>query len=217
MRSRTQVRGIPLLISFALVGLAAFFLLATAFGDFAHGSANGPDDGYAGNPPDFLDCTVCHFDYAPNSGDGALQIMNLPPAFVPGSTYTLMIALTDPGQERWGFELTVLDAAAQQAGTLVVTDAARTQLSDNVGSDPDFIKHTFAGTDSGVPDAAPGWTFDWVAPNIPSVTFYIAGNAANFSEDPSGDYIYTRQYTIQQGATAADATSWGKVKALYSR
>lgn len=217
MRSRIHARGIPLLISFAIVSLGAFLLLTTAFGDFAHGSANGPDDGYAGNPPDFLNCTVCHFDFPPNSGDGALQILNLPPVYVPGSTYTLMVALTDPGQQRWGFEVTVLDAVAQQAGTLVVTDAVRTKLSDNAGSDPDYLKHTFEGTDMGVPDAAPGWSFDWVAPNLPSVTFYIAGNAANASEDPSGDYIYTREYTIQQGTTATDASTWGKIKTLYSR
>jgi len=202
-------------MSTVVVSVFTLFLLTMAFGDFAFGSANGPDDGYAGNPPLGLDCTICHFDFPPNSGDGSLEILNLPPVFVPGSTYTLMVALSDPGQMRWGFEVTVLDVADQQAGTLVVTNPAVTKLSDNTDPDPDYLKHTFDGAYF-APDVSPGWTFDWVAPNLPSVTFYIAGNAANASEDPSGDNIYTRSYTILQGTNATEPGSWGKIKSLYA-
>lgn len=215
MRSGARVRGIPLLASSFVVSALTLFLLTMAFGDFAFGSANGPDDGYAGNPPLGLDCTICHFDSPPNTGAGNLEILNLPTTFVPGSTYTLMVALSDPGQMRWGFELTVLNVGDEQAGELVVTDPVVTKLSDNADPEPDYLKHTFDGAYF-APDVSPGWTFDWVAPNLPTVTFYVAGNAANASEEPSGDRIYTRSYTIMQGTNATEPGSWGKIKSIYA-
>jgi hypothetical protein len=203
-------------ILFAIVAIS-LFLLTTAFGDLAFGNSTGPDDGFAGNPPDFFNCTVCHDTFDPNSGDGDLALSGLPGTFVPGTTYSLVVQLSDPGQERWGFEVTVLDGANNQAGDLVVTDVVNTQLSDNALLFPDYLKHTWEGTQWPTPNGPVVWTFDWVAPDLPSVTFYLAGNAANGSEDPSGDYIYTRQYTISQAPTATEVSSWGQIKALYRR
>lgn len=217
MRGGARTKGFPLL-ALAVVSLGlALLLLTLAFGDFAHGNSYGPDDGYAGNPPLFLECTLCHYSYPVNSGDGSLALLNLPASYVAGSTYTLALALSDPGQMRWGFEVTALDPSGDQAGDLVVTDAFATQLSDNPGSSADFLKQTQDGTYFGTPNGSPGWSFDWVAPNAPSVTFYVAGNAADGSEEPSGDYIYVREYTILQASTPTDASSWGQIKALYRR
>lgn len=181
----------------------------------AFGSAYGPSDHKAGNPPLYRDCTLCHNDYERNTGDGDIELLNLPPVFVPGNAYDLLVRIYDPGQMRWGFELTVLNAAAEQAGSLVLLDAVNTQLSDNAGTAADFIKHTFAGTSWGTPDGPVDWPFRWVAPNEPSVTFYFAGNAADGTEDPANDYIYVRQAVVNQASTATASSSWGQVKALF--
>ncbi|MBP8137654.1 MAG: hypothetical protein KAY61_05565, partial [Candidatus Eisenbacteria bacterium] len=58
------------------------------------------------------------------------------------------------------------------------------------------------------------WSFDWTAPSSPagSVTFYAAGNAANGSEEPSGDWIFTTSATALDTTTATRRVSWGAVK-----
>lgn len=214
MRNGARLKKFPLLLLFLILVLA-LFLLTTAFGDLVYASSFGPDDGFNGDPTNGLDCTVCHFDFPVNSGDGAVALTGLPAAFVPGTTYNLLATLQDVGQQRWGFEVSVLNGSNQQAGDLTVTDAVNTQLSDNPGVFADYMKQTFDGTYWPTPDGPVQWAFDWVAPNASSVTFYIAGNAANGSEDPSGDYIYTQQYTLTQATTSTEITSWGKIKALY--
>ncbi len=214
MSLRYPVRLVRFVLAL-FVGLAVSALaprLATA----GVSSANGPDDGYAGNPPDYDDCTSCHNSHAVNSGAGGVQLLNLPPAFVPGNSYDLLVRLYDPNplRKKWGFELTVLGASAQQAGELVALDVVETQVSDNPGSFPDYIKHTYDGTHDNAPSPST-WTIRWIAPNLPSVTFYLAGNAADWSDDPADDYIYTTTAYLPQAATATQQGSWGKIKALY--
>jgi hypothetical protein len=195
----------------AMATLAALLGMATESQAFS----SGPPDGFANNPPNSLNCTLCHLDYQVNSGPGSLQLLNLPPTFQPGNTYDLLVRLQNPGQRRWGFELTVLGPANEQAGQIVVTDAVATQLSDNPGTMADYIKHTTEGTYAGTLDGPVTWSFQWVAPNLPNVQFYLAGNAADESKDPGGDYIYTLQASLDQGTVSALPTTWGAVKALY--
>ena len=197
---------VPLWTALALFGGA----------DRALASAFGPSDNFCGNPPGFLNCTICHNDYPANSGDGDLTLEGLPASFVAGNSYDLLVRIYDPGQMRWGFELTVLNALNQQAGTLVVLDPIRTQLSDHPGTIPDFLKHTFNGTEWHTPDGPVTWPFRWVSPNVPSVTFYFAGNGADGTEDPGNDYIYVRQRAVAQATTGTQSTSWGQVKSLFS-
>src|SRR5262245_15237315 len=81
-------------------GLALSGLLAAAPA-FAY--PDGPPDGFAGNPPNFFSCVLCHGTYDVNSGDGSLELLGLPAAYTPGATYDLTVKLQDPGQMRWGF------------------------------------------------------------------------------------------------------------------
>jgi hypothetical protein len=124
-------------------------------------------------------------------GNGSIALLGLPAGYEPGLTYSVTLRLADPGQGRWGFELTAIDDVnLDQAGTLIATDPVNTQLSDNPGPDPDYLKHTTEGTHDGVPDGPVTWSFDWTAPAAGNVTFYAAGNAADGNGAPTGDYIY---------------------------
>ena len=200
----------------ASLGLALLAALPARAFDF------GPPDGFAGNPPDAMNCTLCHYEFEVNSGDGALQLIGLPATYVPGQTYNLSVRLSDPEQKRWGFELTVQDDADynEQGGQLVVLDDVNTQLSPDGFGTGDFLKHTKIGTFEGTSDGPVEWSFAWTAPDasVASVTFYAAGNAANGDDSYTGDYVYTTSQTaIAESPTAARLSSWGRVKGLYRR
>ncbi len=177
----------------AALATAASLLIAGRAGAYS----SGPPDGFAGDPPFFRTCSNCHGDGVP--GDGSLELLNTPLQFTPGQVYALTVRLRDPGQMRWGFELTAIeDATLFQSGTLSVTDMLNTQLSDNPGTQPDYLKHTFDGTYSGVLNGPVTWNFQWTAPlSGGSLTFYLAGNAANGNGIPDlGDEIYAIQVPV---------------------
>jgi hypothetical protein len=200
------------------VRIAAALALACAL---SAGSAlaypDGPPDGFAGNPPSFMSCVLCHGDFDVNSGDGGLEILGLPSAYAAGATYDLMVRLRDPDQIRWGFELTVMGPGDLAAGSLTVTDATNTQLSDNPGTDPDFLKQTLTGTQNGTPDGPVTWSFKWTAPSANTATFYVAGNAANANEAPDSDYVYTLVQSLEQATVGAAPSTWSAMKSLYRR
>ncbi len=160
-----------------------------------HAFSSGPPNGYAGDPPGMNNCTACHSSFPVNSGDGTLSLVGLPDTYQPESTYTLQVVLEDPGQSRWGFELTVIDEAGNQAGTLEAVDNT-VQISEGAGNQRDYAKQTLTGTFTGQSSAT--WTFRWTAPPAGTgpVTFYVAGNAANGNFSTSGDYIYTLSTTV---------------------
>lgn len=201
------------------------FLILTAALSLPHPALSfsfGPPDGLAGNPPYYEDCTTCHFDHEVNSGDGVLAVEGLLDEYEPGRTYSLTVRLADPGQRRWGFELTVLDDAdpSAQGGQLIATDSENTQLSEDYDGTVDYLKQTSDGSYMNTPDGPVRWDFDWTAPDasIPGLTFYVAGNGADGDASYFGDYIYTRSYTLTVAVPSASRSStWGRIKALYRR
>lgn len=198
--------------SFAISVLAAM-LVPVAAGAFS----SGPPDGFAGDPPAGMNCTICHVDYDVNSGDGLLELLGLPATYAPGTNYDLTVRLRDPGQQRWGFMMTSLDGSNAQSGTFTLLDALRTQVSDNPGTDADYIKHTSTGTDFPTPNGPVSWMLRWTAPLSGTATFYLAGNAADGTEDPGLDYIYTMVRTLEPQSVAAHEATWSAVKSLYQR
>ena len=179
-----------------------------------HGYAFGPPDARAGDPPNASTCVECHTSFPLNSGDGDLLLLNTPAAVTPGATYDLMVELLDPGQTRWGFELTVLNEANAAGGQLIVTDPTRTQLSHDSGRNRDYLKHTFEGTDAATPGPT-RWSFQWTAPQVfTAITFFFAGNAADNSGFFLGDYIYSRSVTLHQTAPV-EAVTWGRIKERF--
>lgn len=165
----------------------AFLLMLVPALAFAYGS--GPDNGYTGGPGE-SNCTACHDSHPLNSGNGSFSISG--PAFLtPGQSYPITVTLADPGQQRWGFEISTLGL-----GACGITDPVNTQLSTEFGNE--YVKHTTEGSQWGVPDGPVSWTFSWTAPALAGapVTFHAAGNAANGNEEPSRDYIYTTSLSV---------------------
>lgn len=168
-------------------------------------NSGGPIDGVTGAPAENTCAqSSCHNSFPLNSGNGGVSIL-VPSEYSGGDTLDVAVSLSDPGQQRWGFELTVLNSLNQAVGTLLVTEATRTQKSVGAGG-RQYMKHTFTGTDFGVTDTAPGWNMRWVAPatGVGSVTFYAAGNAANGNGASTGDFIYTTTATVGESPLAVE-------------
>lgn len=185
---RTNVTTFLVTASMLLLGVYS------AWGESMY--SGGPSDGLTGAPGEGL-CTNCH---GGSTGDGSVEILGVPASYSPDLSYTITVKLQDQGQQRWGFELTAVDAVGDGAGSFTVTDAANTQLSDNAAPYRDYVKHTSGGTYSGTADGPVTWSFEWTAPgtDVGPVTFYTAGLAANGNHNTSGDFLYT----------ASESSSW---------
>jgi len=175
-----------------IAGILGLSSLALAF-------SSGPPDGRTGAPTEQT-CAIslCHSSFPLNSGNGSVTI-TAPVSYIQGDTIDIQVKVTQMGQIRWGFELTVLDMADQPVGELLVTDTNRTQKTTALNS-REYVKHRVTGTDAGVPNSSPGWSFRWVANNGVSgpVMFYAAGNAANNNGFNSGDFIYTTSNVVTE-------------------
>lgn len=171
-----------------MLATALSLLFVTAL---ALGYSSGPPQGYAGDPPGNNNCTFCHNSFPVNSGDGTQTITELT-EYIPGETYTLEISISDPGQSRWGFQLTAKDGDNQFAGILENVDG-------NAQPNGNYINHTSQGTQLG--EDMGTWTVEWWAPDegVGDVTFYLANNAANGNFNDQGDYIYTTSVTVPEG------------------
>jgi hypothetical protein len=178
-----------------------FVLGFLALTPICHSYPGSPPMGYAGDPPNFSSCVNCHDSFSLNSGDGSLEIAGLPAAgYESGVTYSLAVTLADPGQSRWGFEITVIHQSGShydQAGDLIVTDPTHTDLGVGSGSEPDYLRQTSAGSYNGTPGPTT-WSFEWTAPDTTTgtVTFYFAGAACNGGSGSSGDYCYTNTASV---------------------
>ena len=166
----------------------------------------GPGPGYSGAPGDQL-CVACHGGTA-NSFNGSVAIsFGGATAYTPGQIMHVKVTVSDPAQQRWGFEVSprlASDPKNSGAGTLATVDA-NTQLTPSNGT-LQWIEHTLAGTRNGTPNGVT-FDFDWTAPATDSgdVTFYVAANAANGNGAPTGDHIYTTTATLSAASTSKPA------------
>jgi hypothetical protein len=111
---------------------------------------------------------------------------------MPGDTMDLRVILWSVvGQQKRGFELTVLDCDDEPVGQLLVADSLSTQRSI-APNGREYLKHTAAGSVS--PDSLETWwPFRWRAPDtyVGPVTFYVAACGADGDSTPAGDVIQT--------------------------
>ena len=161
---------------------------------------NGSPTGKTGAPGE-NNCTQCH---SGSVNDGSL-FSNLSFSGVneysPGSTYNLTLNIQN-GAVKNGFQLVALDSlTASNAGTLIVTDAIKTQLSS--GSGRTYLNHRNSGT------IFSSWSFDWTAPstNVGPVTFYYAYNVTNNAWNTGGDQIYLADFTVYPSSCGSFSSS----------
>lgn len=182
-----------------------------------YANAGGPVAGKAGVPGEY-DCTVCHSGKA-NSGPGGVRV-NFPGRleYIPGVTQHLRVTVADPGQKRWGFQLTARQAKdpAMQAGSLSPADGdtqvicagkdlvERSDAPCTKSTPLQYIEQTEAGARLGQLGSAV-FEFDWTPPatDIGPVVIYVAANAADGDNTPAHDHIYTTKYALDAGVSPA--------------
>lgn len=165
-------------------------------------------------------CNDCHSAGGDNSGNGSLAI-TAPATYVPGQTYTITVTEQDPGQSRWGFELTVIKNSDLTMGGTLASTTTLTGTGANSGITYIGQVHGTGGdgTFAGTADGPVSWTFNWTAPATGSgaVTFYAAGVAANNSgtpDDPDFTYV-TSKGVAEEIPTAVLNVTWGFIKKTY--
>jgi hypothetical protein len=155
--------------------------------------SGGPDPGLTGGFQENT-CLRCHSGHALNEGrslGGFFSIEGVPRTYETGRTYSLTMMIAHPGQSRWGFELSARFAGSgKQAGILVSVDGMTQIKSD---AEIQYATHTATGTRQGEKDGPISFRVNWTAPNADGgmVIFNASGNAADASENPDGDYVYT--------------------------
>ena len=171
------------------IQLAVIFLFLPII---AYASAFGPDFGYTGAPGDNGNCTACHAGNV-GTGTGSVAVTGIPNAYTPGQTYPLTVTVQQTGRQKFGFQLTVIDASNNRAGTLAPL-TGETQLNPVSGQgNRQYIEHTQQGSNG---STSRSWQIQWTAPatDMGAVRFFVAGNAANNDGQSSGDSIYLNSY-----------------------
>lgn len=184
---------------FRLAAATAFFFSST----IALSYSSGPPLGKTGAPGEST-CRDCHSDFPLNSGNGKFDFTIPPPIYKPGENYTFWVKLQDPGQRRWGFQLTSLDPSNDGAGDLSPGNSDSTAVQTSGGRQ--YLAQKSLGTWRGVADGPVTWRVEWQAPlaGTGPVTFYAAGNAANNDGDTDGDYIYTMSQSAVESTSDLD-------------
>jgi len=196
--------------------------ILTGVAPTAFGHSYGPPPRVTGAPGDSTRaCTACHTGNAINSGNGSVRILlQSGPFYIPGVKQRIAVEVSDPAQQRWGFEMTArlnsLPESAQAGDFTPVDNMTQVICEDNApkpcASGPSFITHTSAGTRLGTRGGAT-FQFDWTPPatNAGPVTLYVAGNAANADRNFTGDLIYTSSIQLTPAIPAAPSVTTGGV------
>jgi uncharacterized protein (TIGR03437 family) len=181
---------------------------------------SGPDPGKTGAPGESL-CieSGCHVGAA-NAGAGSIAIDAGGAIYIPGIRQRIRVAVRDPAQRRWGFQLTarLAGGARTRAGVLSPIDvntqalcSASNFLELPCTANPtlQYIEHSLAGARTTAPGAGFTWEFDWTPPDtdVGPVVLYAAGNAANGNLLESGDNIYTTSLMLTTGVDAGSRPS----------
>lgn len=190
---------------FAILVAGALPFLAVASPPVMHPASPLPNT--AGDPTDYDSCFLCHDSYLPDSGQGSVAILGVPPRYTPGSTYTLTVEVADPAvwADEWGFMVGATDRSDNQAGSF--TPVSSGMLVQSVFG-KEWISQNQNGTGPGVTGSF-SWDFDWTAPanGVGTVTFWAAGLSCNGSQGDNGDATYTMARTVVEDLPGAPPVS----------
>ncbi len=168
-------------------------------------SSAGPSASHT-DAPNEDNCTVCHSDFAVNTGTGNVRMSGLPQTYMPGQQIPITVTTSQSDGVVYGFQLTAIDGQGMQTGTFTVPGGVspETQTMPGIvgGKSRIYVEHTVDGI---VPTifGSKSWTFMWTAPSpvVGRVDFYAAGNAANSDGNTTGDYIYTTSVSVMPGSS----------------
>lgn len=177
-------------------------VLSTAFGIL---SENGKA-GYTGSPSE-LKCDDCHNTFGnSNTGAGTIYLTSSMNnwQYIPGQTYTVNVIVKQIGRPLFGVGFEALTSTNANAGSLVITNAAKTQIKTKTVNaiTRNNVVHQLNG---GLHNDSMIFTFNWVAPatNIGMITFYFAGIAANNDGSENNDYVYHSSKIVSPASTTA--------------
>jgi len=145
-----------------------------------------------------------------NTGPGSVSFSTSPVMtsnqYIPGTTYTVTVTVSQTGKKRFGFACEILDNSGStnghinnSAGTITVTDHIHTRTWYAFGSGRmDITQDTLGGLAANTAS----FNFNWTAPakGFGTVNVYLCGNAANHDAlADSGDYIYSQHIVLTEG------------------
>ena len=128
-------------------------------------------------------CHSCHNSFLLNEGrtrGGTFFLSGVPAHYQSGESYPITVVIGQPGQRRWGFELSVRSAASgEQAGRLETVDD-RTQLKEAEGIQ--YVQHNASGTQEGVLNGPVEFLFNWIAPDPSAGLLFLTPQATRPTE-----------------------------------
>ncbi len=160
-------------------------------------------------------CKECH----KGSGNGSVTLsFSGGTEYEVGKIYSMMVTISDPTQQRWGFSMVARDTDDNtvDVGTWSVAPGSTDTRVHGTGTDPDsHVSHLLAPLTVGVHSHT--FEVNWTAPagGVGDVTFYVAANAANgdgsrdFGPAGSGlDNVYLNSLTIGEQVLTNQAPSF---------
>ena len=164
------------------------------------------------NSPSENNCRSCHNSFALNSGGGSIASASADMTswiYTPGTTYNMSVTVSKAAITLFGFDVEILDSTGANAGTINVTDAAKTQTTNVTigGKTRTNLTHKTGGG-AGSTGAAT-FNFSWTAPasSVGNITMYYSGIAANFNNSDNGDYVYTGSQVFTPAAVVPTGVS----------
>jgi hypothetical protein len=149
-------------------------------------NSGNPPNGNTGAPGNGT-CSSCH-TLGGGTQDGEVTIQGLPAMITANTAYVLTLTNSNPNgvAEEAGFQMVVLNANDQQAGTL--SSASATSAIEASGG-RQYWEHR--PSQPYPANNMVSWTVTWTSPNGPAgtITAYAAGNIANGNNATSGDLI----------------------------
>lgn len=131
-------------------------------------------------------CTDCH-NGSTQSAAGTItyNFSDANDEYLPGQTYTIDLSIASGAKN--GFQMTILDASDNAAGTFT----AGTNSGTTSSGGREYIRQTSA---TGVTS----WSFDWNAPasDMGDLTVYYSFNATDAGGSTANDVVYLGQETI---------------------
>ncbi|MBC8173320.1 MAG: T9SS type A sorting domain-containing protein [Chitinophagales bacterium] len=176
---------------FFLTGTLIFF--GIGFYQTAFTKEDGSPSGKTGSPGDGETCAQvdCHTGTA-KLRDGLIFTDVPETGYLSTDTFTITVTIDFPGRSTFGFQASAQNLEGDKLGKIIITDDFQTKTT-GIGKYITHEKEGNSGSDGKT------WTFEWTPDDdTGDVTFYVAVNAADGDEEPTGDSIYLNSITIHE-------------------